>query len=99
VKTRSISNADVATRIHERIMRDPVASEGYSAERELVELGRSLREARQQLRATQAQIAKKAGMTQGELSRLENGLLPQGVMYTTLAQLCRVLGRQVVLQR
>ena len=63
-----------------------------------MELGRSLRETRLQLRATQAQIAKKAGMTQAELSRLENGLLPKGVMYSTLARLSRVLGRHVVLQ-
>lgn len=97
MKTRSVSKADVAARIHGRIMRDLAAREGYSAQRELVELGRRLREARIQLRATQAQIASKAGMTQAELSRLENGLLPNGVMYTTLAQLCRVLGRQVVL--
>jgi DNA-binding Xre family transcriptional regulator len=99
MKVRTDSTTDVATRIHERIMHDPVAREAYCAQRELVELGRSLREARIQLRATQGQIAKKAGMTQAELSRLENGLLPNGVMYTTLAQLCRVLGRQVVLQQ
>jgi transcriptional regulator with XRE-family HTH domain len=63
-----------------------------------VELGRSLRAARNQLRAAQAQIAKKAGMTLAELSRLENGLLAKGVTYTTLAQLSHALGRQVVLQ-
>jgi transcriptional regulator with XRE-family HTH domain len=59
-----------------------------------VELGRSLRAARNQPRATQAQIPKKAGMTQAELSRLENGLLAKGVTYTTLAQLSYALGRQ-----
>jgi hypothetical protein len=37
-------------------------------------------------------------MTQAELSRLENGLLANGVTYTTLAQLSHALGRQVVLQ-
>jgi DNA-binding Xre family transcriptional regulator len=99
VKERSVSKADVATRIYECILCDPVARDAYNAQRELVALGRSLREARLQLRATQAQIAKKAGMKPAELSRLENGLLPKGVMYTTLAQLCRVLGRQVVLQQ
>ena len=99
MKVRNVSKSDVVARIRKRIMRDPVARESYSAQRELVELGRRLREARLQLRATQAQIASKAGMTQAELSRLENGLLRNGVMYTTLAQLCRVLGRQVVLQK
>jgi ribosome-binding protein aMBF1 (putative translation factor) len=93
------SKDDVASRIYERIMRDPIAREGYRAGRELVELGRSLREARNQLGATQAEITKRARMTQAELNRLENGLLPNGVMYTTLARLTRVLGRQVVLQR
>jgi DNA-binding XRE family transcriptional regulator len=98
VKEHNVSKADVASRVYERIMRDPAARKGYSAERELVELGRSLREARNQLGATQAEIARKAGMTQAGLSRLENGLLPKGVTYTTLAQLSHVLGRQVVLQ-
>jgi DNA-binding XRE family transcriptional regulator len=97
-RLRKVSKADVASRIYGRIMHDPVASESYSAQRELVELGRSLRDARNQLGATQAAIAKAAGMTQAELSRLENGLLANGVTYRTLAQLSHVLGRQVVLQ-
>jgi DNA-binding XRE family transcriptional regulator len=98
VKGRKVTKPDVASRIYGRIMHDPVAREAYSAQRELIELGRSLREARTQLGATQAHIAKAAGMTQAELSRLENGLLANGVTYTTLAQLSHVLGRQVVLQ-
>jgi DNA-binding XRE family transcriptional regulator len=98
LKERSVSKADVASRIYERIVRDPVARKAYSAQRELVELGHSLRDARIQLRATQAQIAKKAGMTLAELNLLENGLLAKVVTYTTLAQLSHVLGRQVVLQ-
>jgi DNA-binding XRE family transcriptional regulator len=97
-KPRKFPKADVASRIYDRLMHDPVAREGYSAQRELLELGRSLRAARTQLGATQAKIAKSAGMTQAELSRLENGLLANGVTYTTLAQLSHVLGRQVVLQ-
>ena len=97
-KPRKLPKADVAARIYGRLMHDPVAREGYDAQRELVDLGRSLRAARTQLGATQAKIAKAAGMTQAELSRLENGLLANGVTYTTLAQLSHVLGRQVVLQ-
>src|ERR1700734_2478166 len=97
-KAREVSKPDVASRIYGRIMHDPVAREAYNAQRELVELGRNLREARNQLGATQAQIAEAAGMTQAELSRLENGLLANGVTYTTLAQLSHVLGRHVVLQ-
>jgi len=97
-KPRRLAKSDVAARIYGRLMHDPVAREGYSAQRELIELGRSLRAARTQLGATQARIAKAAGMTQAELSRLENGLLANGVTYTTLAQLSHVLGRQVVLQ-
>jgi DNA-binding XRE family transcriptional regulator len=97
-KPRKIPKADVASRIYGRLKHDPVARQGYSAQRELVELGRNLRAARNQLGATQAKIAKAAGMTQAELSRLENGLLANGVTYTTLAQLSHALGRQVVLQ-
>src|ERR1700722_7647045 len=96
---RNQSTENAPSRIHERIMRDPAARESYRAQRELVELGRSLRQARTQLRATQAQAEKKAGMSQAKMRRLENGLLQNGVMYSTIVQLCRVLGRQVVLSR
>jgi hypothetical protein len=37
-------------------------------------------------------------MTQVELSRLENGLLANGVTYTTLSQLSHALQHKVVLQ-
>jgi len=53
-KPRKFPKADVASRIYDRLMHDPVAREGYSAQRELLELGRSLRAARTQLGATPA---------------------------------------------
>jgi DNA-binding Xre family transcriptional regulator len=92
------SAADVSSRIHERILHDPIARGAYVAQRALVTLGRELRAARLALGATQAEVAERAGMTQAELSRLENGLLAQGVTYTTLTQLSHVLKYKVVLQ-
>jgi transcriptional regulator with XRE-family HTH domain len=74
-----------------------VAHEAYDSQRALVTLGRDLR-ARLALGAPQAEVAKRAGMTQAELSRLENGLLAKAVTYTTLTQLSRALNHAVVLQ-
>jgi DNA-binding XRE family transcriptional regulator len=97
--TRRITSAtDVSARIEQRIRHDPVAREAYDAQRDLVVLGRDLRAARLALGATQAEVAKRAGMTQAELSRIENGLLAKGVTYTTLSQLSHVLNLKVVLQ-
>lgn len=95
---RSNPTTEVSTRILERIERDPVARAAYDAQAALVALGRKLRAARLALGATQAEVARRAGMTQAELSRLENGLLANGVTYTTLSQLSQVLRHEVVLQ-
>jgi len=92
------SAADVSTRIRARILHDPVAHEAYDSQRALLVLGRDLRAARRALGATQTEVAQRAGMTQAELSRLENGLLAKGVTYTTLTQLSHVLNHTVVLQ-
>jgi transcriptional regulator with XRE-family HTH domain len=95
---RVSSVTDVSTRIQQRLLRDPVAHQAYDSQRALVTLGRDLRAARLALGATQAEVAKRAGMTQAELSRLENGLLAKGVTYTTLTQLSHALNHTVVLQ-
>jgi transcriptional regulator with XRE-family HTH domain len=95
---RVSSVSEVSSRIQQRLLRDPVAHEAYDSQRALVTLGRDLRAARLALGATQAEVAKRAGMTQAELSRLENGLLANGITYTTLTQLSHALNRTVVLQ-
>ena len=95
---RVSSVTEVSSRIQQRLLRDPVAHEAYDSQRALVTLGRDLRAARLALGATQAEVAKRAGMTQAELSRLENGLLANGVTYTTLTQLSHALNHKVVLQ-
>src|ERR1700684_1459340 len=97
--SRRVNSAtDVSTRIQQRILHDPIAHQAYDSQRALVPLGRDLRAGRLALGATQAAEAKRAGMTQAELSRLENGLLAKGVTYTTLTQLSHVLNHTVVLQ-
>ena len=97
--SRRVNSAtDVSTRIQQRILHDPIAHQAYDSQRALVTLGRDLRAARLALGATQTEVAKRAGMTQAELSRLENGLLAKGVTYTTLTQLSHVLNHTVVLQ-
>lgn len=100
-KTLALKAAKVLTteeRIHERIMRDPVARRGYENQRALVWLGKTIRRAREKAGINQVDVAAKSGMTQGELSRLENGLQVKGVTFTTLVALSEALGFDIVFE-
>jgi len=47
---------------------------------------------RKEMRATQASVAKAAGVDKSQLSRLENGQRAQGIEAATLIRLAKVLG-------
>lgn len=47
---------------------------------------------RKEMRATQASVARAAGVDKSQLSRLENGMRAQGIEAATLIRLAKVLG-------
>lgn len=59
--------------LRDRRMAEPGAVEAYAAARLAFELGRTVREMREQRRWTQAQLAAAAGLTQPAVARFEAG--------------------------
>jgi ribosome-binding protein aMBF1 (putative translation factor) len=59
--------------LRQRRMAEPGATEAYDAARLAFELGRSVRELREQHGWSQAQLAEVAGMTQSAVARFEAG--------------------------
>ena len=59
--------------IRERRMAEPGATEAYDATRLAFELGRAVRELREQRGRSQSQLAKASGMTQSAVARFEAG--------------------------
>ncbi|HEX7302035.1 helix-turn-helix transcriptional regulator [Lentzea sp.] len=59
--------------LRDRRMAEPGADEAYDAARIAFELGRSVREIREERGWSQAQLAEAAGMTQSAVARFEAG--------------------------
>jgi ribosome-binding protein aMBF1 (putative translation factor) len=60
-------------RVRERRMAEPGATEAYEAARLAFELGRAVRELREERQLSQTQLAHAAGMTQSAVARFEGG--------------------------
>ncbi|NYI07014.1 helix-turn-helix domain-containing protein [Allostreptomyces psammosilenae] len=58
---------------HARMREPDRTAEGYSAARRAYALGRGVRDRRRELGLTQSQLARRAGMTQSAVSRMEAG--------------------------
>ena len=69
-------------------LKDPRFKKLYVEERQLVELALRLNQAREELGLTQAEAAKKANVTQQQMSRLENGV---NCNMTTFLKVCQAL--------
>ena len=69
-----------------RLLENDDFRRGYQLRRKVVQLGEKLRELRTSefVGLTQQQAADLIGMSQSELSRIENGTGPQGPSYATL---------------
>ena len=61
------------TELRDRRMAEPGAAEAYDAAKLAFELGRAVRELREQRSWSQAQLAEAAGMTQSAVARFEAG--------------------------
>jgi ribosome-binding protein aMBF1 (putative translation factor) len=85
-----VSGRSEWTKLRERRMAEPGAADAYEAARLAFELGRSVRELREQRGWSQTELAGAAGMTQSAVARFEAG----GTMPTlpVLKRLARALG-------
>ena len=83
-------------RVRDRRMAEPGAAEAYEATRLAFELGKSVREFREQRGWTQAQLAEAAEMTQPAVARFEAG----GTMPTipVLERLAHALDAELVVR-
>lgn len=79
--------------LRERRMAEPSAAEAYEAARLAYQLGRRVRELREQRNWSQTQLAREAGMTQSAVARFEAG----GTVPTipVLGRLARALGAEL----
>lgn len=82
--------------LRDRRMSEPGAEEAYEAARIAFELGRSVREAREQREWSQTKLAEAAGMTQSAVARFETG----GTVPTipVLERLARALDLELVVR-
>jgi ribosome-binding protein aMBF1 (putative translation factor) len=82
--------------LRDQRMAEPGAEEGYAAARLAYELGKTVREMREQRGWTQTQLAEAAGMTQPAVARFEAG----GTVPTipVLDRLAQALGAKLVVQ-
>jgi len=71
---------------------EPVSQEEFW---QIAEAGRALKEAREKARVTLATVAKRSGIDQAALSRLENGIYDNPTI-ATLSRYARALGKDLV---
>jgi HTH-type transcriptional regulator/antitoxin HipB len=71
-----------------RALKDKEFAKLYAEERELVAIALKVHEAREREGISQAQLAKKANVTQQQLSKIENGI---NCNMTTFLRVCNAL--------
>jgi predicted transcriptional regulator len=81
--------------LKEKWMTDPDFKAGYDALEPEHQLARSLIEARIARKMTQTELARKAGVSQSVIARLESGT--QDPRYTTIARIAAALERRIEL--
>jgi DNA-binding XRE family transcriptional regulator len=88
----------IEQRIHDRVMADPVARRAYFQQRAMRRLGQAIRSAREGANLTQSELAESAGMTQAEISRIENALPVKGVTLATMVSLSDALNFRIAFE-
>ncbi len=76
-------------------LKDPEFRKLYEEQRELLDISLKVTEARRKQKLTQAELAKRAGITQQQLSRIENG---RNFNIATLLRLLDVLDLEIDLR-
>jgi ribosome-binding protein aMBF1 (putative translation factor) len=82
--------------LRDRRMAEPGAGEGYAAARLAYELGKTVREMREQRGWTQGQLAAAAGMTQSAVARFEAGRTVPTI--PVLDRVAQALGAKLVVK-
>jgi len=70
----------------------------YREQRLTLEVGRTIRHARERAALTQTELAARAGIDQGDLSRLETGQGVRGATIAILERVAQALGQELVIQ-
>jgi transcriptional regulator with XRE-family HTH domain len=70
----------------------------YQEQRLTFEVGRTIRHWRKEAALTQKDLAARAGIDQGDLSRLETGQGVRGATIAIVERVAQALGREVVIQ-
>ena len=73
-------------------------SEGYEARTAIMDAAQEIRNMRLRAGLTQTQLARQAGMSQPEISRLEAGVGNQGPSVETLSRLARACDNRFVMK-
>jgi transcriptional regulator with XRE-family HTH domain len=74
------------------------ARAAYQEQRLTLEVGRTIRHWRKYAELTQTELAARAGIDQGDLSRLETGQGVRGATIAIVERVAQALGREVVIQ-
>lgn len=91
-----MSGRDSWQKVRDRRMSEPGAAEAYEAARLAFELGRAVRERREELGWSQQELASASGMTQSAVARFETG----GTVPTlkVLERLARALDAELIVR-
>lgn len=92
-------NSDALESLRQRGLRADRFAEGYEARAAIMEAAQEIRNMRLRAGLTQAQLARQAGMSQPEISRLEAGVGGnQGPGVETLSRLARACDKRFVMR-
>ncbi len=95
-KGRTRKSSTLAS-LRKRGMRAKAFADGYAARDAIIHAGQMVRTMRLDAGLTQAELARNAGMSQPEISRLESGLGTQGPSVETLNRLVQACNFRLVI--
>jgi len=95
-KTKALKDKKAYSNMFAKYMKDPEIRKEYENEWLLNEFAQELQSEREKKHLSQAQLAKKAGMKQQEVSRIEKG--DQNAKVETLRKLADGVGRRLIVK-